>query len=264
MADGKTLRVLLCDDEPGMRLILRKLVERAEGFEIVGEAEDGEEGLRLFEEKRPDVVFLDVDMPRLNGVETAKRIQDMDPRAALIFATAYEGYRDEAFEVYAFDYLVKPFKNERVLATLERIRGLLAGSDRTEPPRDLKPRPAARKRRDRLLLRSRDGVVFLDMDPEVADRLIAARAEETAQKRDIHERDRAYLHRCHAAYEELAAKYGWTRVACSENGEPRSVAAIHADVYAAVLPLLEGVPKGQEGQNGKEAKSQKGFEKGTI
>ena len=134
MADGKTLRVLLCDDEPGMRLILRKLVERAEGFEIVGEAEDGEEGLRLFEEKRPDVVFLDVDMPRLNGVETAKRIQDMDPRAALIFATAYEGYRDEAFEVYAFDYLVKPFKNERVLATLERIRGLLAGSDRAEPP----------------------------------------------------------------------------------------------------------------------------------
>ena len=74
------------------------------------------------------------------------------------------GYRDEAFEVYAFDYLVKPFKNERVLATLERIRGLLAGSDRAEPPRDLKPRPNARKRRDRLLLRSRDGVVFLDMD----------------------------------------------------------------------------------------------------
>lgn len=109
-----------------------------------------------------------------------------------------------------------------------------------------------------------DKVVFLDMDPEVADRLIAARAEETAQEKDIHERDRTYLHRCHAAYEELAAKYGWTRVACSENGEPRSVAAIHADVYAAVLPLLEGVPKGQEGQDRKEAKSQQGFEKGTI
>ena len=88
-----------------------------------------------------------------------------------------------------------------------------------------------------------DKVVFLDMDPEVADRLIAARAEETAQEKDIHERDRTYLHRCHAAYEELAAKYGWTRVACSEDGEPRSVAAIHADVYAAVLPLLEGVPR---------------------
>ncbi|MGI5885345.1 MAG: LytR/AlgR family response regulator transcription factor [Candidatus Spyradocola sp.] len=164
MAEDRVLRVLLCDDEPGMRLILRKLVERAEGFSIVGEAEDGEEGLRLFEELRPDVVFLDVDMPRMNGVETAKRIQDMDPRAALVFATAYEGYRDEAFEVYAFDYLVKPFKNERVLATLERIRSLLAGPARREADPQRKPKPPQRKRRDRLLLRSRDGVVFLDME----------------------------------------------------------------------------------------------------
>ena len=86
-----------------------------------------------------------------------------------------------------------------------------------------------------------DKVVFLDMDPEVADRLIAARAAAQAQERDIHERDKEYLHRCHAAYEELAKKYGWTRVACSEHGEPRAVEAIHADVYAAIMPLLEGM-----------------------
>ena len=162
--ETETLQVLICDDEPGMRLVLRKLVERVPGFAVAGEAGDGEEGLSLFEEKRPNVVFLDVDMPRLNGVETAKRIQDMDPRAALIFATAYEGYRDEAFEVYAFDYLVKPFKNERVVATLERIRGLLLGGGREEK-RGVKPPPAApARRRDRLLLRTRDGVLFLDMD----------------------------------------------------------------------------------------------------
>ena len=86
-----------------------------------------------------------------------------------------------------------------------------------------------------------DKVVFLDMDPEVADQLIAARAAAQAQERDIHERDKEYLHRCHAAYEELAKKYGWTRVACSEHGEPRAVEAIHADVYAAIMPLLEGM-----------------------
>ena len=86
-----------------------------------------------------------------------------------------------------------------------------------------------------------DKVVFLDMDPEVADQLIAARAAAQAQERDIHERDKEYLHRCHAAYEELAKKYGWTRVACSEHGEPRAVEAIHADVYAAIMPLLEGI-----------------------
>ena len=65
-----------------------------------------------------------------------------------------------------------------------------------------------------------DKVVFLDMDPEVADRLIAARAVAQAQERDIHERDKEYLHRCHAAYEELAKKYGWTRVACSAPSRP--------------------------------------------
>ena len=86
-----------------------------------------------------------------------------------------------------------------------------------------------------------DKVVFLDMDPEVADQLIAARVAAQAQERDIHERDKEYLHRCHAAYEELAKKYGWTRVAWGEHGVPRAGEAIHADVYAAIMPLLEGM-----------------------
>ena len=162
MAD-KTLRVLICDDEPGMRLVLRKLVERAEGFEMVGEAVNGQEGLELFEQLRPDVVFLDVEMPVMDGVEAARRMQDMDPRAALIFATAHEGYREEAFSVYAFDYLVKPFKNERVLETLGRIRVLLGGGARQEAA-VAQPAPVRKKRPGKLMIRSRDGVVFVDME----------------------------------------------------------------------------------------------------
>lgn len=90
MAD-EPLRVLICDDEPGMRLILGKLVGKAEGFEVVGEAENGEQALEMFEKTHPQVVFLDVEMPVMDGVETARRIQDMDPHAALVFATAHEG-----------------------------------------------------------------------------------------------------------------------------------------------------------------------------
>lgn len=162
MAD-EPLRVLICDDEPGMRLILGKLVGKAEGFEVVGEAENGEQALEMFEKTHPQVVFLDVEMPVMDGVETAQRIQDMDPHAALVFATAHEGYREEAFAVYAFDYLVKPFRNERVLATLERIRRMLGGRQNL-PAEAVKPVPARKKHPGRLMIRNRDGVVFVDTE----------------------------------------------------------------------------------------------------
>lgn len=84
-----------------------------------------------------------------------------------------------------------------------------------------------------------DKVVFLDMDPAVADRLIAARAKKTGAEKDIHEKDASYLHRCHAAYLELAEKYGWSKVTCSCQGEPRSVDEIHHEVYQAIAASLK-------------------------
>ena len=83
-----------------------------------------------------------------------------------------------------------------------------------------------------------DAVVFLDMDPLVSDALITARAARNHGEKDIHEKDTAYLHRCHAAYVELAAKYGWKKVKCSENGKPCNRAAIHEEVYTAVKSVL--------------------------
>ena len=83
-----------------------------------------------------------------------------------------------------------------------------------------------------------DLVIFLDMEPEAADRLIAQRAAVTGQS-DIHEKDKAYLHRCHGAYLELAVKYGWVKVKCSEEGAPLPVEDIHAKVYEAVQKLLK-------------------------
>ena len=83
-----------------------------------------------------------------------------------------------------------------------------------------------------------DAVVFLDMDPEVANQLIAARAKANGAKEDIHEKDKTYLAKCHTAYRALTKKYGWATVTCSENGAPRSIDAIHADVYAAVQRVL--------------------------
>ncbi len=150
--------VMIADDEPGMRLILRKMIQRTEGFALVGEAADGREALTLFQEKRPRIVFLDVDMPEVNGIECARSIQDMDPTAILIFATAHESYREEAFEVYAFDYMVKPFQLERLEKTLHRIL-----STRQPAPEKQLPRPAQIKQvSGRLMLKHRDGIAFID------------------------------------------------------------------------------------------------------
>ncbi|NMA33947.1 MAG: response regulator transcription factor [Clostridiaceae bacterium] len=117
-----SIKVLIADDDEGMRLVLKKAVERSAGFTVAGEAEDGGAALRIFESIRPDVVFLDVEMPVMSGVNCAKKIADIDPRTVIIFATAHEGYMPEAFEVYAFDYLVKPFRMQRLEQTLDRIK----------------------------------------------------------------------------------------------------------------------------------------------
>lgn len=159
----ENIRVIIADDNEAMRVIERKMIEKLEGFELVGEARDGLECIELVEKLRPQIVFLDVEMPGKTGVEAARVIQDMDPTIILIFATAHDQYMGDAFEVYAFDYLVKPFKVSRVIQTLERAR------DRLHPERDEAPLPhtAAPKASDkvngRMMLHHRDGVTFIQM-----------------------------------------------------------------------------------------------------
>ncbi len=154
-----TIRVLIADDDPGMRMILRKLLQKEDGFEVCGEAGTGEETLSVFAREHPDVCFLDVEMPGMTGLECARAIQDTDPRTILIFATAHDDYMAEAFEVYAFDYMVKPFKLERVRQTLDRIRQVRqVVSEVRVDQRRLKKK----KQSDgRLMLRHREGVSFV-------------------------------------------------------------------------------------------------------
>lgn len=155
-----SINVLIADDEAGMRLILKKVIEKDNDFLIAGEAEDGEAALRLFIELRPEVVFLDVEMPLLNGVECAKKITDIDPKVIIIFVTAHEEYMPEAFEVYAFDYLVKPFKVSRLSQTLDRIKN--AGEIRT-PAFDniVTSLPGIP---NKLMIKNKESISFVDAD----------------------------------------------------------------------------------------------------
>lgn len=161
MSEKKLLSVLIADDDPGMRLILRKKIQSADDYAVIGEAASGEEAMMLFDKLSPQVVFLDVDMPGKTGIECARLIQDQNPAAILIFATGHEEYMREAFQVYAFDYLVKPFKLDRLEKTLDRIRDRLLGNNQASlhAPRPAQAHPAS----GRLMLKHREGVTFIDM-----------------------------------------------------------------------------------------------------
>ncbi len=155
------IRTLIADDDPGMRLVMKKFIERSGGFELVGEAVNGEELIRLHGETRPDVVILDVEMPQMTGIEAAKIIQDVNPKTILVFATAHEDYRKDAFEVYAFDYLIKPFKMDRVMTTLEMIKTRFFQTFDRKKDEEKKEKSVSGQK---LMLRHKEGISFADVD----------------------------------------------------------------------------------------------------
>ena len=165
------IRILIADDDAGMRLVMRRLAQQAEGYELAGEAEDGIKLIELYDRLRPEVVLMDVEMPGMSGIECARAIQDRDPRTVLVFATAHEEYMKNAFEVYAFDYLVKPFRVERALQTLARIRERLRGFQPEGPAAQPVSVPAKAEDAgpvpDRMMLKHREGVSFIDI-PDIA------------------------------------------------------------------------------------------------
>jgi two-component system LytT family response regulator len=115
------LRTLIVDDQPLARKRLRTLLAAEPDVDVVGECGDGEEALATIREARPDVVFLDLQMPGLDGFEVVGRI-GTQPMPIVIFVTAYDEYALRAFEARALDYLLKPFSIERFQQALARAR----------------------------------------------------------------------------------------------------------------------------------------------
>ncbi|WP_406663121.1 two-component system response regulator BtsR [Gallaecimonas sp. GXIMD1310] len=114
------IRALLVDDEPLAREELAALLEEAGGVSVVGEAANGKEALLKARELQPDVIFLDVDMPVLSGVEVSSLLPS--PRPLLVFVTAHQQYALDAFDEAALDYLLKPIDPARLARTLKRLQ----------------------------------------------------------------------------------------------------------------------------------------------
>lgn len=116
----RSYTTILIDDEKIARNRLRKLLESyPETFQVIGEAANGEEGLKLIQRLKPDVVFLDIEMPGKTGFEVLEELAEI-PR--IIFCTAYENYALQAFNTLALDYLVKPVEKERLGLTVNKLK----------------------------------------------------------------------------------------------------------------------------------------------
>jgi two-component system, LytTR family, response regulator len=127
----KKIRAVLVDDEQLARQVLREFVAAHTDMEIVAECSNGFEAVKAVAEQKPDLMFLDVQMPKLDGFEVLELI---GRETAVVFVTAYDNYAIKAFEVHAVDYLLKPFSADRFDAALTRAKQRLSGATTQKTP----------------------------------------------------------------------------------------------------------------------------------
>lgn len=139
MSEHDPRRILIADDEPLARERLRRLVDALAGYIVCGEAEDGAAALRAVAEQNPDIVLLDIRMPGMDGLETARHFLSLTEPPAIIFCTAYEEHAVQAFDLQAVGYLLKPVRKDNLLAALGKTvklnRAQLAALNQTEDAR---------------------------------------------------------------------------------------------------------------------------------
>jgi len=135
-AEARPLRVVIVDDEAPSRALLREYLAALDDVELVAECTNGFEAVKRIGDLEPDLVLLDVQMPKLDGFEV---LELLEPRPAVVFVTAYDEYALKAFEVHAVDYVLKPIGRERLSAALAQARARLAGA----APAASAPPPAA-------------------------------------------------------------------------------------------------------------------------
>jgi two-component system LytT family response regulator len=167
ISGSSPIRVLIVESDHGMRAVFRPLIESEPDMEIVGEAGSGTEAIDSVRRLAPDLVLLDIELPGMTGIEVV-RDYGVERFPATIFIAGHERYAAEAFQVNAFDYIVKPFSDQRFQATLDRVRRHL----RRDHFQDLSQRLEAllvgvrdaRHYPQRLWIRSRGQVLILDID----------------------------------------------------------------------------------------------------
>jgi DNA-binding LytR/AlgR family response regulator len=174
-----TITTFLIDDEAPTRRELRYLLEQMGEVVVLGEAGNPSQGLQGIREQRPQVVFLDIQLPGLNGIELAEIIRELPDQPLIIFATAFEQFAVQAFNVEAFDYILKPFTLERVAKSIRKAAQFLGSrpSDRNGTVVQELPNGADKSEVKRVLVHRGDKNIPIAPESIVFIRAIEGEAE---------------------------------------------------------------------------------------
>lgn len=162
MKDEKPIRALVVDDEPLARDIIREMIRRDAQIEIAGECGNGMDAVTMIETTRPDIVFLDIQMPEMDGFAVIEAI-GAKAMPAVIFVTAYDQYAVNAFKVHALDYILKPFDWERFADALQRAKSEVRRDNDLSEKLEALLRQMKKKQSyaERLIIKTNGRVVFL-------------------------------------------------------------------------------------------------------
>ena len=147
------INIMIVEDEDQIRMILKKMIEKNEGCKVVSSCGNFASAISDFIKLRPDVVFMDIDLGGESGLDCAKAITEVDPKVKIVFATAHSEYMANAFEIYAFDYLVKPFNMERIANTLDRIKSMSDVKESSEKSESV---------HDKLIIKGKEEINLVD------------------------------------------------------------------------------------------------------
>jgi two-component system response regulator AlgR len=150
------MRTLVVDDEPLARERLVDLLGDIPSIEVIGEASDGREAIETVEKLRPDLVLMDIRMPRMDGLEAARHLGKFEHAPAVVFCTAYDEHALAAFDANAVDYLLKPIRADRLRAAIER-----AGRFSRDSIEDLERADLGQRERSHLCARVRGNLVLV-------------------------------------------------------------------------------------------------------
>ena len=163
------MKVMIVEDEEGIRKLLVKIVSKNESFQVVAECAGFHDAIKMYSECQPDIIFMDIEIKeneadenasdRVNGVECARILSNINPDLKIIFVTAHSEYMSNAFDIYAYDYIVKPFDIQRVERTLRRIAA--SGENVTSSNNTGKVKSSPGRE---MMIRGRESTNFIDID----------------------------------------------------------------------------------------------------